>query len=141
MTHGATLQRALHCPCVCVQSVLSKLLEACGRVKSWNQILDPDTHKPKGFGFCEFEDAEGVIRALRLLNNLKLDGQELFLKVNTATEKYIEYYQQQEAAKKAERAEKAPEAEEAAAAATEGRPWMGKAGCVGQPARDLGSSS
>jgi hypothetical protein len=29
----------------------------------------------------EFEDAEGVLRALRLLNGVKLDGQELLLKV------------------------------------------------------------
>lgn len=72
--------------------VIKALLEACGPVKSWKPMLDPDTQKPKGFGFCEYEDAEGAITALQLLNKLELDGQELLLKYNTATEKYIEQW-------------------------------------------------
>ena len=56
-------------------------------------MQDPETNKSKGFGFCEFETAEGVLRALRLLHNLSLDGQELLLKCNTATQRYIDEYQ------------------------------------------------
>ena len=56
-------------------------------------MQDPETNKSKGFGFCEYEDAEGVLRALRLLHNLALDGQELLLKCNTATQRYIDDYQ------------------------------------------------
>ena len=56
-------------------------------------MQDPETNKSKGFGFCEYETAEGVLRALRLLHNLSLDGQELLLKCNTATQRYIEDYQ------------------------------------------------
>ncbi|KAL3654071.1 hypothetical protein CASFOL_003752 [Castilleja foliolosa] len=52
------------------------LLKLCGPVKSWKRPQDP-TGSLKGFGFCEFESAEGVLRALRLLRNLSLDGQEL----------------------------------------------------------------
>jgi RNA recognition motif. (a.k.a. RRM, RBD, or RNP domain) len=66
--------------------VVMALLSACGEIKSWKRMQDPETGKPKGFGFCEFEDAEGVLRALRLLNNLSLDGQELLVKCNTATQ-------------------------------------------------------
>ncbi|GFR49350.1 hypothetical protein Agub_g11374 [Astrephomene gubernaculifera] len=83
--------------------VVKTLLDACGRVKSWKRQVDPDTKQPKGFGFCEFEDAEGVLRAMRLLNGLKLDGQELLLKCNAATQKYTEQYEQQKAAEKAEK--------------------------------------
>ena len=36
---------------------------------------DPDTKALKPFGFCEYEDAEGVIRALALLQNLAVGGQ------------------------------------------------------------------
>eukprot|EP00210_Caulerpa_lentillifera_P004499 g4293.t1 len=74
-------------------SIIQTLLEACGEVKSWKRAEDPETHQPKGFGFCEFEEAEGVLRAIRLLNNLTIDGQELLVKSNTATAKYIEAYQ------------------------------------------------
>ncbi|GIL52376.1 hypothetical protein Vafri_8264 [Volvox africanus] len=88
-------------------AVVRTLLDACGRVKSWKRQVDPDTKQPKGFGFCEFEDAEGVLRAMRLLNGLKLDGQELLLKGNAATQKYTEQYEQQKVAEKAEKKAKA----------------------------------
>lgn len=68
-------------------SLIRSLLEACGTIKSWKPMKDPDSGKSKGFGFCEFEDAEGVLRAIRLLNHLPLDGQEILLKCNTATQK------------------------------------------------------
>ncbi|CAI0462552.1 unnamed protein product [Linum tenue] len=44
------------------------LLQSCGTVKSWKRAQDPSDGTPRGFGFCEFENAEGVLRALRLLN-------------------------------------------------------------------------
>ena len=72
---------------------IETLLTACGPVKSWKPMQDPETNKSKGFGFCEYETAEGVLRALRLLHNLSLDGQELLLKCNTATQRYIDDYQ------------------------------------------------
>jgi RNA recognition motif-containing protein len=55
---------------------------------------DPIDESPKNFGFVEFEDAEGVLRAIRYLNGLKVDGQELLIKGNSATQKYIEDYEQ-----------------------------------------------
>lgn len=72
---------------------IQTLLGACGPVKSWKPMQDPETNKSKGFGFCEYETAEGVLRALRLLHNLSLDAQELLLKCNTATQRYITEYQ------------------------------------------------
>ncbi|XP_042064047.1 RNA-binding protein 25-like isoform X2 [Salvia splendens] len=67
------------------------LLQLCGPVKNWKRPQDP-TGTLKGFGFCEFESAEGVLRALRLLNKLRVDGQELLLNVNQTTRKYLERY-------------------------------------------------
>lgn len=55
-------------------------------------MQDPETNQPKGFGFCEFEEADGVIRALSHLSNLSVDGQELLVKCNAATQKYIDDY-------------------------------------------------
>ncbi|XP_057774600.1 RNA-binding motif protein 25 isoform X3 [Salvia miltiorrhiza] len=67
------------------------LLQLCGPVKNWKRPQDP-TGTLRGFGFCEFESAEGVLRALRLLNKLRVDGQELMLNVNQTTWKYLERY-------------------------------------------------
>ncbi|KAJ3677500.1 hypothetical protein LUZ60_003224 [Juncus effusus] len=71
---------------------LLSLLKLCGPVKSWKRAQDPSDGKPKGFGFCEFEGAEGILRALRLLSKLNLDGQELVLNINQATREYLEKY-------------------------------------------------
>ncbi len=74
------------------EDVIRSLLEACGTVKSWKPVLNEDG-SPKGFGFCEYQSPEAVTRALRLLNNLKVDGQELLLKCTSATERYIQQHQ------------------------------------------------
>ncbi|KAK9117098.1 hypothetical protein Sjap_016045 [Stephania japonica] len=68
------------------------LLRLCGPVKSWKRAQDPSNGAPRGFGFCEFESAEGVLRALRLLSKFNVDGQELVLNVNQATKEYLERY-------------------------------------------------
>ncbi|KAL2510394.1 splicing factor PWI domain-containing protein/RNA recognition motif (RRM)-containing protein [Forsythia ovata] len=68
------------------------LLQLCGPVKSWKRPQDPTNGTLKGYGFCEFESAEGVLRALRLLNKLSVDGQELMLNVNQATREYLKQY-------------------------------------------------
>jgi RNA-binding protein 25 len=43
-------------------------------------------------GFCEFDDAEGVLRAMRILDGFPLLGDELLLNVNQATKTYVESY-------------------------------------------------
>ncbi|EKX32945.1 hypothetical protein GUITHDRAFT_55623, partial [Guillardia theta CCMP2712] len=51
---------------------VKELLEICGTVVSWKRVEDVETKKPKAFGFCEYEKAEHVMRALRLLNGYKV---------------------------------------------------------------------
>ncbi|KAM1170760.1 hypothetical protein ACFX13_021516 [Malus domestica] len=85
------------------------LLQLCGPVKSWKRAQDPTDGTPRGFGFCEFESAEGVLRALRLLTKLSIDGQDLVLNVNQATRDYLERVVQ----KKTENSKKLKEAEAA----------------------------
>ncbi|KAJ6309455.1 hypothetical protein OIU77_015252, partial [Salix suchowensis] len=58
---------------------MMSLLQFCGPVKSWKRPQDPANGTPRGFGFCEFESAEGVLQALRLLTKFNIDGQELML--------------------------------------------------------------
>ncbi|XP_042502725.1 RNA-binding protein 25-like isoform X2 [Macadamia integrifolia] len=83
------------------------LLRLCGDVKSWKRAQDPSDGTPRGFGFCEFESAEGVLRALRLLSKFNVDGQELVFNVNQATREYLERYVE----KKTEREKKPKETE------------------------------
>ncbi|OIW10560.1 hypothetical protein TanjilG_15932 [Lupinus angustifolius] len=58
----------------------------------WKRPQDLSSGTPKGFGFYEFESAEGILRALRLLNKLNVDGQELMINVNQAMKEYLERY-------------------------------------------------
>jgi RNA-binding protein 25 len=58
-------------------------LQICGPVKSWKRTQNPSNGKPVAFGFCEFESAEGILRATRLLNKLSIDGQELVVCIIT----------------------------------------------------------
>ncbi|XP_038714501.1 RNA-binding protein 25-like isoform X2 [Tripterygium wilfordii] len=68
------------------------LLRLCGPVKSWKRAQDPSNGTPRGFGFFEFESADGILRALRLLSKFDIDGQELVLNVNQGTREYLERY-------------------------------------------------
>ena len=40
-------------------------------------MLDRETNKPKGYGFCEFRDAETAASAIRNLNNHPINGRQL----------------------------------------------------------------
>ncbi|KAM0876556.1 hypothetical protein ACQ4PT_036101 [Festuca glaucescens] len=75
-------------PTVDNEFILS-LLRICGPVKSWKRTQNPSNGKPVAFGFCEFESAEGILRATRLLNKLSIDGQELVVNINDATKEYL----------------------------------------------------
>ena len=55
--------------------------QLCGPIKSWKRAQDPTTGTPKGFGFCEFESADGVLRAMRLLDKREVDGQQLVVRL------------------------------------------------------------
>jgi len=49
--------------------------QACGNVKSFKRLITP-ANKPQGFGFAEFEDPDGALRAMALLNNVELPALE-----------------------------------------------------------------
>lgn len=71
---------------------IRSILETCGTIKEWKPATDPKTGAIKGFGFCTFHSPESVIIAMDLLNGLVIDGQELALKCNSATEQFISWY-------------------------------------------------
>jgi len=51
------------------------ILQACGPVRSFKRLITP-ANKPQGFGFAEFEDPNGALRALALLNGIELPALE-----------------------------------------------------------------
>lgn len=59
------------------------LLEACGALREWKPATDAETGRLKGFGFCTYQEAEGVVVALQVLNDFSVDGMKLALKCNS----------------------------------------------------------
>ncbi|KAF7309542.1 hypothetical protein MIND_00325100 [Mycena indigotica] len=56
-------------------TTLNALLTACGPIKSFKRLITP-ANKPQGFGFAEFEEPDGALRALALLNGVELPALE-----------------------------------------------------------------
>ncbi|KAJ3197060.1 hypothetical protein HK101_006244 [Irineochytrium annulatum] len=47
-------------------SWMERILRTCGLVRNWKRVTDSNG-RPKGFGFCIYDSAESVLRALRVL--------------------------------------------------------------------------
>jgi len=56
------------------------ILEKCGKIGKWNRAADPNTSKLTSFGFCDFEEAQGVWRALEYLHERQLCDKRLLVK-------------------------------------------------------------
>ncbi|OBZ71166.1 hypothetical protein A0H81_08483 [Grifola frondosa] len=82
-------------------SFLNQLLSACGVIQSFKRLITP-ANKPQGFGFAEFQDSDGALRAMALLNNVELpaleDGcvnKKLLVKADEKTKMFLDAYQAQ----------------------------------------------
>lgn len=51
------------------------LFQACGPISSFKRLITP-ANKPQGFGFAEFQDPDGALRAMALLNGVELPALE-----------------------------------------------------------------
>ena len=61
---------------------LEEVFQQVGDVVSFRLVYDKDSQKPKGYGFCEFKDADTASSAIRNLNNYEFSGRNL--RVDTA---------------------------------------------------------
>ena len=52
-----------------------RVLQACGPISSFKRLITP-ANKPQGFGFAEFQDPDGALRAMALLNGVELPALE-----------------------------------------------------------------
>ncbi|KAL0577120.1 hypothetical protein V5O48_004873 [Marasmius crinis-equi] len=75
---------------------LNDLLSACGVIKSFKRLITP-ANKPQGFGFAEYEDPDGALRAISLLNGIELpaleDGcanKKLLVKADEKTKAFLD---------------------------------------------------
>ncbi|TFK48798.1 hypothetical protein OE88DRAFT_1634215 [Heliocybe sulcata] len=80
---------------------MNALLDSCGSVKQFKRLITP-AGKPQGFGFAEFEDPDGALRAMTLLNGVELpaleDGtanKKLLVKADEKTKMFLDAYQAQ----------------------------------------------
>jgi len=66
------------------------LLEKCGKISKWNRAADPNTSKLTSFGFCDFEDPQGVWRALEFLHEKQLCDKRLLVKCEEKAKQTID---------------------------------------------------
>ncbi|KAM6494263.1 hypothetical protein JOM56_010624 [Amanita muscaria] len=79
-------------------SFLNQLLSACGPINMFKRLITP-ANKPQGFGFAEFEEPDGALRAMILLNGVELpaleDGcanKKLLVKADEKTRLFLDAY-------------------------------------------------
>jgi len=56
---------------------LQKMFDEFGKVTSANIIKDKFSGRSKGFGFVEFEEADGVKSAIDAMNGKEVDGRNI----------------------------------------------------------------
>ena len=56
---------------------LIDIFRQCGPVRGFRLVFDRDTNRPKGFGFCEYNDASSAASALRNLDGYEVGGRAL----------------------------------------------------------------
>jgi len=57
-------------------------LEQFGTIKAVRIVYDRETQKPRGFGYCEFEDVESANKAISASNTIEVDGRQI--RINAA---------------------------------------------------------
>ncbi|GAB6020256.1 Cleavage stimulation factor subunit 2 [Chamberlinius hualienensis] len=56
---------------------LRDIFSEVGPVINFRLMYDRQTGRPRGYGFCEFQDAEAPLVAVRNLNGFELNGRAL----------------------------------------------------------------
>ncbi|KAI4287925.1 MAG: hypothetical protein L6R35_002811 [Caloplaca aegaea] len=53
------------------------IASSCGTVVSFRLVSDPETGRPRGYGFCEYTDKDAAASAIRNLDGYQVMGREL----------------------------------------------------------------
>ncbi|XP_003735829.1 cleavage stimulation factor subunit 2 isoform X4 [Cebus imitator] len=73
-------------PYEATEEQLKDIFSEVGPVVSFRLVYDRETGKPKGYGFCEYQDQETALSAMRNLNGREFSGRALRVD-NAASEK------------------------------------------------------
>ncbi|XP_078736090.1 cleavage stimulation factor subunit 2-like [Lampetra fluviatilis] len=73
-------------PYEATEEQLRDIFSEVGPVVSFRLVYDRETGKPKGYGFCEYQDQETALSAMRNLNGREFSGRSLRVD-NAASEK------------------------------------------------------
>ncbi len=73
-------------PYEATEEKLKEIFSEVGPVNSFKLVYDRENGKPKGYGFCEYKDAETALSAMRNLNGYEIGGRTLRVD-NACTEK------------------------------------------------------
>ncbi|XP_067674179.1 cleavage stimulation factor subunit 2-like [Haliotis asinina] len=80
MTAAERAQRSVfvgNIPYETTEEQLKEIFAQAGPVVSFRLVYDRETGKPKGYGFCEYQDVETAQSAMRNLNNYDFNGRPL----------------------------------------------------------------
>lgn len=71
-----------------------QILGVFGHIMQWKRSSDPSSGKLKGFGFCTFDSPDAVLKALRVLNDLQMQGWEkpILVKTDKKTTEQLEQF-------------------------------------------------
>ncbi|XP_043913546.1 cleavage stimulation factor subunit 2 isoform X2 [Protopterus annectens] len=92
MTRDPAVDRSLrsvfvgNIPYEATEEQLKDIFSEVGPVVSFRLVYDRETGKPKGYGFCEYQDQETALSAMRNLNGREFSGRALRVD-NAASEK------------------------------------------------------
>lgn len=72
-------------------AMVRHLLTTCGPVISWKRVQGA-TGKLQAFGFCEYNNPDAGLRAIRLLNEFTIADKKLVVKVDAKTKEVLKDY-------------------------------------------------
>uniref|UniRef100_A0A0N5AAS6 RRM domain-containing protein n=1 Tax=Syphacia muris TaxID=451379 RepID=A0A0N5AAS6_9BILA len=75
----------------CGNELIRSLLNECGPVATWKRIQGSNG-KFQAFGFCEFDNPYGTMRALRILHDFPLGDKKLVVKIDDKTRAMVKEY-------------------------------------------------
>ncbi|KAJ3636390.1 hypothetical protein Zmor_004305 [Zophobas morio] len=73
-------------------NLVLQVLQKCGEINTWKRVRG-DSGKLQAFGFCEFSNPEGALRAMKILGQVELADKVLKVSANNTNKTTLEEYE------------------------------------------------